>query len=50
MFEPQGTVGLNVTDHIAISVGAGYRAVALTDALRNRLDGPTGSPGLEFDW
>jgi hypothetical protein len=50
VFEPQGTVGLNVTDHIVISVGAGYRAVALTDALRNRVDGATGSIGLEFGW
>lgn len=50
VFEPQGTIGLSVTDHISINVGAGYRAVALTDALRNRVDGPTGSVGLEFDW
>lgn len=50
VFEPQGTVGFSVTDHILINVGAGYRAVALTDALRDRVNGPTGSIGLEFDW
>ena len=50
VFEPQGTVGLSVTDHIVVIVGGGYRAVALTDALRNRVDGAIGSVGLEFDW
>jgi hypothetical protein len=33
-----------------INVGAGYRAVALTDALRDRVDGATGSIAVEFDW
>ena len=50
VFEPQGIVGLSVTDHILINVGAGYRAVALTDALRDRVDGATGSIAVEFDW
>ena len=50
VFEPQGIVGLSVTDHILINVGAGYRAVALTDALRDRVDGATGSVAVEFDW
>jgi hypothetical protein len=50
VFEPMGTFVLNVTSHISITVGAGYRAVALTDALRDRVDGPTGSIGLELDW
>ena len=50
VFEPQGTVGFSVTDHILINVGAGYRAVALTHALRDLVNGSTGSIGLEFDW
>jgi hypothetical protein len=50
VFEPQGTFGLNVTSHISINVGAGYRAVTLTDALRDRVDGPAGSIGVELDW
>ena len=50
VFEPQGTVAVSVTDHIVINVGAGYRAVTLTDALRDRLDGPSGSIALEIGW
>jgi hypothetical protein len=50
VFEPQGTIGLSVTSHISIKFGAGYRAVALTNALRDRVDGPTGSIGMELDW
>ena len=50
VFEPQGIVGLSLTDHVLINVGAGYRAVALTDALRDRVDGATGSIAVEFDW
>jgi hypothetical protein len=50
VFEPQGIGRLSVTDHILINVRAGYRAVALTDALRDRVDGATGSIAVEFDW
>jgi len=50
VFEPQGIAVFDVTSHAAVTIGLGYRTVALTDALRDRIDGPTGSIGLEFDW
>ena len=49
-FEPQGVVKFDVVNHITINGGIGYRAVALTDVLRDRVDGATVSFGLEFDW
>ena len=50
VFEPQANVALNLTDRIAITGAAGYRAVAATDGLRNLLDGPTINLGLQFGW
>lgn len=50
VFEPQGDVRLNITNHVGIRFGAGYRAVALTDVLRKRVDGPTANLGLEIGW
>ena len=50
VFEPQGVVKFDVVNHITINGGIGYRAVALTDVLRDRVDGATASFGLEFDW
>jgi hypothetical protein len=48
--EPQANVTFNVISHIAVTGAAGYRAVALTDGLRDLLDGPTASLGLQFGW
>jgi hypothetical protein len=50
VFEPQGVVKFDMTNHVTINGGVGYRAVAMTDALRDRLHGATASLGLEFDW
>ena len=50
VFEPQANVAISVTSHIAVTGAAGYRAVALTDGLRDLLDGPTASLGLQFGW
>jgi hypothetical protein len=50
VFEPQGNLAFHVTDRMAITGAAGYRAVAATDALRDTLDGPTISLGLQFGW
>jgi hypothetical protein len=50
VFEPQANVAIHVTSHIAVSGAAGYRAVALTDGLRDLLDGPTASLGVQFGW
>jgi hypothetical protein len=50
VFEPQANVAFNLTDRIAVTGAAGYRAVAATDGLRNVLDGPTINLGLQFGW
>ena len=50
VFEPQATIGFGLFDHVTVNGAAGYRAVAFTDALRDRLHGPTASLGLEFGW
>ena len=50
VFEPQANVAFNVTERMAMTGAAGYRAVAATDGLRDVLDGPTVSLGLQFGW
>lgn len=50
VFEPQGTLGIALFDRVTLNTTAGYRAVAFTEALRDRLNGPTVGFGLEFDW
>lgn len=50
VFEPQANVAISVTSRIDVTGAAGYRAVALTDGLRDLLDGPTASLGLQFGW
>jgi len=50
VFEPQANVAINLTDRIAVTGAAGYRAVAATDGLRDVLDGPTINLGLQFGW
>ena len=50
VFEPQANVAVHLTERIAVTGAAGYRAVAATDALRDVLDGPTVSLGLQFGW
>ena len=50
VFEPQANVAFHVTDRLAITGAAGYRAVAATDALDDVLNGPTVSLGLELGW
>ncbi len=39
-----------VTNHIVVDVAAGYRVISMADTLGNRLDGATGSLGLQFGW
>jgi hypothetical protein len=48
--EPQANVSCGITKHIDVTAAAGYRAVAMTDGLRDRLDGPTGSLAIQFGW
>ena len=50
VFEPQVNVVTKVTGHIAVDVAAGYRLIGLADALGDRLEGVTGSLGLQLGW
>jgi len=50
VFEPQISAVTKVTNHIAVDVAAGYRVIGMADALGDRLDGATGSLGLQFEW
>jgi len=50
VFEPQVNAVARITNHIAVDVAAGYRLIGLADGLGDRLDGATGSLGLQFGW
>lgn len=50
VFEPQVNAVTRLTDHVAIDVAAGYRVIGLADQFGDRLDGATGSLGLQFGW
>jgi hypothetical protein len=48
VFEPQANLNTRLTDHLSVDWSAGYRVVGQADALRNRLDGATGSLAVRF--
>jgi hypothetical protein len=48
--EPQGHVSFHLSERIAVTGAAGYRAAAATDGLDNLISGPTLSLGLQFGW
>ena len=48
VFEPAGNVTAQLANHFSIDLSAGYRAVGSARALRDRLDGATGSLALRF--
>jgi hypothetical protein len=50
VLEPEGTVAAHLADHVAIEFAAGYRVTGFSDALRDRLNGVTGSLALQFGW
>jgi hypothetical protein len=50
VFEPQANLSFNLSERIALTGAAGYRAVASTDGLRDMLNGPTVNLGLQFGW
>ena len=50
VFEPQANLAFHITERMAITGAAGFRAVAATDVLRDVLNGPTVSLGLQFGW
>jgi hypothetical protein len=39
-----------INDHIGLHWAAGYRLTALTGVLDDRIDGVTGSLGLQLEW
>jgi hypothetical protein len=48
VFEPQANLNTRLTDHLSVDWSAGYRVVGEAEALRNRLDGATGSLAVRF--
>jgi hypothetical protein len=50
VFEPQATAAVGLFPHTSLTVAAGYRVTGATDTLRDRLNGVTGSAGLQFAW
>lgn len=50
VFEPQADLLTRVTDHVSLHWAAGYRLTAFADALDDRLNGTTGSVGLQVEW
>jgi hypothetical protein len=48
--EPQAIVTARIVGDVGISCGVSYRATALADALRDRLNGPTASLAIQFGW
>lgn len=50
VLEPEGSVSARLTGHVAVEFAAGYRVTGLSDALRDRLNGVTGSLALQLGW
>jgi hypothetical protein len=50
VLEPQASGVVKLMEHVSIDGAIGYRVVGLADALRDRLDGVTGSLALQFGW
>jgi hypothetical protein len=48
VFEPQLTIVTKLTNHIAVNIGAGYRVTAYADRLGDRVNGATGSIGVQL--
>jgi hypothetical protein len=48
VFEPQFTMSARLSRHISINLGAGYRLTAYGDVLDDRVNGATGSIGVQF--
>lgn len=50
VFEPQVNATVQVIQHVGIEVGGGYRVTGATDALEDRLNGVSGSLGVQLTW
>jgi len=50
VFEPQVNATVQVIPHVGVEVGGGYRLSGATDALEDRLNGVSGSVGVQLAW
>jgi len=50
VFEPQVNATVQVIPHVGVEVGGGYRVTGATNALEDRLNGVSGSIGVQLTW
>ena len=50
VFEPQLNATVQVIPHVGVEVGGGYRLSGATNALEDRLNGISGSVGVQLAW
>ena len=50
VFEPQVNATVQVIPHVGVEVGGGYRLSGPTNALEDRLNGVSGSVGVQLAW
>lgn len=50
VFEPQVNATVQVIPHVGVEVGGGYRLSGATNALEDRLNGVSGSVGVQLAW
>jgi len=50
VFEPQVNATAQVIPHVGVEVGGGYRLSGATNALEDRLNGVSGSVGVQLAW
>ena len=50
VFEPQVNATVQVIRHVGVEVGGGYRLSGATNALEDRLNGVSGSVGVQLAW
>ena len=50
VFEPQVNATVQVIPHVGVEVGGGYRLSGATNALEDRLNGVSGSIGVQLAW
>ena len=50
VFEPQVNATVQVIPHVGVEVGGGYRLSGATNALEDRLNGISGSVGVQLAW
>jgi hypothetical protein len=50
IFEPQVNATVQVIPHVGVEVGGGYRVTGATGVLEDRLNGVSGSVGVQLAW